>query len=109
MMNLGGPATREDVYPFLKRLFSDHDIIPLPFQKYLGPLIAKRRTSKIQLQYDKIGGGSPIRMWTEKQALLMERKLDEICPDAGGLECQNIYIFCSKAKGERQPMFGDVG
>lgn len=67
MLNLGGPEKLSDVHDFLLRLFSDRDLIKLPFQKYLAPFIAKRRTPKIQDQYSKIGGGSPIKMWTEKQ------------------------------------------
>ena len=36
-----------EVEPFLTRLFSDGDLIPLPFQSQLAPWIAKRRTPKI--------------------------------------------------------------
>jgi len=82
MLNLGGPSTLEDVQPFLHRLFSDPDLIPIPFQKHLAPLIAKRRTPKIQAQYAQIGGGSPIRYWTEKQGKLLEQKLDQMCPES---------------------------
>ncbi|CAF0872456.1 unnamed protein product [Didymodactylos carnosus] len=80
LLNMGGPETVDDVYDFLLRLFSDKDLIPLPAQKQLGPLIAKRRTPRIQEQYAKIGGGSPIRMWTEKQAKGMINILDKISP-----------------------------
>ena len=45
--------------------------------------IARRRTPKIQKQYEKIGGGSPIKMWTEKQGEGMVRLLDEMCPETG--------------------------
>jgi hypothetical protein len=34
MLNMGGPEKIEDVHGFLFRLFSDHDLIPLPAQKY---------------------------------------------------------------------------
>lgn len=47
--------------------------------------IARRRTPKIQEQYQKIGGGSPIKMWTEKQGEGMVRLLDDMCPDTGTL------------------------
>jgi hypothetical protein len=30
MMNLGGPATLDDVEPFLRRLFADKEILQLP-------------------------------------------------------------------------------
>ncbi|KAF3939569.1 Ferrochelatase [Dactylella cylindrospora] len=66
---MGGPSTTDEVGDFLSRLFADGDLIPLgPLQKYLGPLISRRRTPKIQEQYSEIGGGSPIRKWSELQA-----------------------------------------
>ncbi len=81
MMNLGGPEKSKDTFDFLNRLFSDKDLIPLgPLQKWLGPLIAKRRTPSIIKQYDQIGGGSPIKMWTEKQGQAMVKLLDKISP-----------------------------
>jgi ferrochelatase len=49
--------------------------------RYLAPFIAKRRTPKIMDQYAKIGGGSPIKMWTEKQGEGMVKLLDEISPE----------------------------
>ncbi|XP_054162405.1 ferrochelatase, mitochondrial-like [Oppia nitens] len=82
MLNMGGPDTLDEVQPFLTRLFTDKDIIPLPAQSKLGPLIAKRRTPKIQEKYGQIGGGSPIKQWTEKQGLLLTKMLDEISPDS---------------------------
>ena len=60
---------------------SDGDLIPLGrLQNYLGPLISKRRTPKIQKQYAAIGGGSPIRKWSEHQAEEMCKILDKISP-----------------------------
>ena len=49
----------------------------------LAKFIAKRRTPKIQEQYNKIGGGSPIKMWTEKQGEGMVKILDKISPQTG--------------------------
>ena len=57
-------------------------MIPLGrFQTYLGPLIARRRTPKIQKQYAEIGGGSPIRKWSEYQAAEMCKLLDKMSPE----------------------------
>ncbi|KAJ9124317.1 hypothetical protein QFC22_001117 [Naganishia vaughanmartiniae] len=69
-----------EVHDFLSRLFHDHDLIPLPFQSYLAPLIAKRRTPKIEKQYTEIGGGSPILRWTRTQGAAMCALLDELNP-----------------------------
>jgi ferrochelatase len=85
MMNMGGPHDLEHVEPFLTNLFSDHDLIPIPFQSQIAPWIAKRRTPQIKEQYSKIGGGSPIRMWTEKQGELLAKSMDEISPDTGNI------------------------
>ncbi|KAL1984702.1 hypothetical protein VTN96DRAFT_8735 [Rasamsonia emersonii] len=81
-LNMGGPSTTDDVEDFLSRLFADGDLIPLGrLQKYLGPLIARRRTPMIQKQYADIGGGSPIRKWSEYQCAEMCKILDEISPE----------------------------
>lgn len=65
-------------------LQADADLIPLgPLQSYLGPLIALRRTPKIQKQYAAIGGGSPIRKWSEYQSAEMCKILDRISPGTG--------------------------
>jgi len=81
MLNMGGPETLNDVNGFLTRLFLDRDLMVLPLQKRLGPLIAKRRTPKIQEQYDKIGGGSPIYYWTNLQGQKMVEILDRLSPE----------------------------
>ncbi|CAO3621229.1 unnamed protein product [Cunninghamella blakesleeana] len=77
---MGGPQTLDDVHDFLLNLFSDRDIMKLPFQSSLAKWIAKRRTPSIKEQYDAIGGGSPILKWTKKQGEAMEKILDEISP-----------------------------
>lgn len=80
-MNMGGPAKVADTGDFLSRLFHDKDLIPLPFQSYMAPVIARRRTPKIEEQYEKIGGGSPILKWTREQGAGMVKILDELCPE----------------------------
>ncbi|PSR90666.1 ferrochelatase-like protein [Coniella lustricola] len=81
-LNMGGPSTTDEVGGFLSRLFADGDLIPLGrLQNYLGPLISKRRTPKIQKQYAEIGGGSPIRKWSEYQAAEMCKILDQTHPE----------------------------
>ncbi|RPB10421.1 ferrochelatase-domain-containing protein [Morchella conica CCBAS932] len=81
LLNMGGPSTVPEVHDFLSRLFADGDLIPLgPLQKYLGPLIARRRTPKIEAQYSVIGGGSPIRRWSTLQATEACKLLDTLHP-----------------------------
>lgn len=80
---MGGPKTLDDVYNFLHNLFSDRDLMQLPFQKWAAKFIARRRTPQIMEQYQAIGGGSPILSWTRKQGEAMEKLLDEISPETG--------------------------
>ncbi|OLL21919.1 Ferrochelatase, mitochondrial, partial [Neolecta irregularis DAH-3] len=83
-MNMGGPTTLCEVQPFLTRLFTDPDIIPLgPFQSTIGKWIARRRTPKIQASYSAIGGGSPIRHWSTVQAQSICKYLDKTTPETG--------------------------
>ncbi|AFY71473.1 ferrochelatase [Thalassoporum mexicanum PCC 7367] len=70
LLNLGGPERQEDVYMFLYNLFSDPDLIRLPFpflQKPVASLIAATRSPITKENYKLIGGGSPLRQITEEQ------------------------------------------
>ncbi|MBX7219891.1 MAG: ferrochelatase [Blastocatellia bacterium] len=89
LVNLGGPEKIEDVYPFLFNLFSDPEIIQLPFsflQKPVAWLIATTRRKKSEGYYRKIGNGSPQRALTEKQAAALQAELQR-----QGLEAK-VYV-----------------
>lgn len=80
LLNLGGPEQLEDVRPFLYNLFSDPEIIRLPFpwmQRPLAWLISTLRYSKSQENYKSIGGGSPLRRITEEQAVALQDQLKQ--------------------------------
>ena len=81
MMNLGGPATLDEVEPFLLELFADREIIQLPMQRWLGPFIARRRAPRVRGLYDSIGGGSPILRYTRAQGQGMIERLDRLSPE----------------------------
>lgn len=84
LLNLGGPDSLEAVEPFLYNLFSDPDIIDFPgsflFRKLLAKLISTRRAPMVQKQYEKIGGKSPLKDHTLKQASMLEERLNERFP-----------------------------
>jgi ferrochelatase len=79
LFQLGGPDTLEAIEPFLYNLFCDPDIIDFPFarigRKPLAKLISTTRARKVQHHYAMIGGGSPIRRFTEQQARALEAEL----------------------------------
>jgi protoporphyrin/coproporphyrin ferrochelatase len=79
LFQLGGPDRLEAIEPFLYNLFCDPDIIDFPFarigRKPLARLISATRARKVQHHYSVIGGGSPIRRFTDQQARALENKL----------------------------------
>ena len=86
LFQLGGPDTLEAIEPFLFNLFCDPDIIDFPFarigRKPLAKLISSTRARRVQHHYATIGGGSPIRRFTEQQARALQLKLREFGVDA---------------------------
>jgi protoporphyrin/coproporphyrin ferrochelatase len=86
LFQLGGPDTLEAIEPFLYNLFCDPDIIDFPFarigRKPLAKLISVTRSKKVQHHYATIGGGSPIRRHTERQARALEAELRDQGIDA---------------------------
>jgi ferrochelatase len=77
LFNLGGPDSLSSVEPFLRNLFSDPAIIPLPgwLRAPLARWIAKRRAPVAQEIYRRIGGRSPLLDETRAQAESLERAL----------------------------------
>lgn len=86
LFQLGGPDTLAAIEPFLYNLFCDPDIIDFPFarigRKPLAKLISTTRARKVQRHYATIGGGSPIRRFTERQARALEAELENQGLDA---------------------------
>lgn len=79
LFQLGGPDTLEAIEPFLFNLFCDPDIIDFPGarlgRRALAKVISSTRARKVQHHYAVIGGGSPIRRFTEQQARSLQLKL----------------------------------
>jgi len=84
LLNLGGPDSLDAVEPFLFNLFSDPDIIDFPlsflFRKRLAKMISTRRAPMVIEQYREIGGKSPLKDHTLRQARLLEEKLSKKIP-----------------------------
>jgi ferrochelatase len=81
LLNLGGPDSLDAVRPFLYNLFCDPEIINFPlsflFRKRLARIISDKRSPKVMLQYREIGGKSPLKELTHKQAIALEKTLKE--------------------------------
>jgi ferrochelatase len=107
LFQLGGPDTLAAIEPFLYNLFCDPDIIDFPFarigRKPLAKLISTTRARKVQHHYATIGGGSPIRRFTERQARALETELTNHGLDARCFVAMRYWHpFTSEAIAELQ-------
>lgn len=84
LFQLGGPDSLNAVEPFLFNLFCDPDIINFPFARLarqpLARLVARHRAGKVRAHYAEIGGGSPIRELSLRQARALEAELCKTLP-----------------------------
>ncbi len=78
---LGGPESVDEVEPFIKSIFADPHLVPLPggsrTRAALSTLIAKLRAPRSRKNYEAIGGGSPIVATTQGQAEALASELTE--------------------------------
>ncbi len=86
LLQMGGPCCISGIEGFLFNLFNDRFIIQLPrflkpFQKYLAKFIAAQRAPKVAVNYEMIGGRSPILYETQLQAKALEDELNSKTDD----------------------------
>lgn len=69
LVNFGGPRQTNEIFPFLQELLCDRDVVRTRFPQFLHNAlftrIARKRSLKIQHDYELIGGKSPIYFDTE--------------------------------------------
>jgi len=80
LLQFGGPDSPEAIRPFLRDLFDDPEILAFPaiVRKPLAWTIAKFRAPLVAENYAKMGGASPIGMWTAKQADALRRAMPDV-------------------------------
>lgn len=78
LLAMGGADSAEAVEPFLRNLFADPLIIPVPgpawFRRAVGRRIAQKRAPIVRPYYERIGF-SPLNRTTEAQARALEARL----------------------------------
>ncbi len=106
LLNLGGPSSLRDVQPFLYRLFSDSDIIPVPFervfQKPVAYFISVLRNKKSWGYYSAIGGRSPLLEITRLQASTLEERLQHRFKDA------KVYIAMRYSQPDTESVWPEI-
>ncbi len=80
LVNFGGPRNLDEIRSFLTELLCDPDVIRTRFPKFFHNLlftrIAKKRSQAIRVDYEEIGGKSPIYFDTEILAKILSDKLN---------------------------------
>lgn len=79
LANFGGPRDLEEVFPFLKELLTDQDLIdtgwPAWWHRFFFSQVARKRSKKVVHDYALIGGKSPIFEDTEAIAERLSKRL----------------------------------
>lgn len=101
LLQMGGPYTNDLVEPFLYNLFSDREIIQLPFflqpfQGLIARRISRKRAIHVRKLYQSIGGGSPIFQHTVGLA----KELQEILQNQYGPIATTLVMRYSKPRAE---------
>ncbi len=80
LVNMGGPASNADVAPYMRAIFADPYILPVPdfLRGFISNMIVRKRTESVIDKYNLIGGPSPLLKWTEKQTNLIRADLNEM-------------------------------
>ncbi|NGX42063.1 MAG: Ferrochelatase [Chlamydiae bacterium] len=108
----GGPRDLKEVFPFLQSLLTDQEIIRTKLPKIIHRLlftrIAKKRSKKLSMDYETIGGKSPIFADTEALKHSLSRHLkgpiitfhrylpathNDFIHAAHNLQCDEIRVF----------------
>ena len=78
LLNMGGAANLEEIRVFLRGMFRDPAILPLPapLRALIAFAISRARSLAMRAKYQKIGGGSPILEITRAQAEELQKALE---------------------------------
>ncbi len=79
LMNYGGPTRAEECGPYLRNIFMDPDLIPIPgfVRPLVASLVARRRAPVLAKNYEAMGQFSPTLRETSAQAHALESSLGE--------------------------------
>jgi len=79
LAGLGSPDSTDSVEPFLRNLFVDPAVLPIPYplNRLVGAMIVRKRLAAVKERYLEIGygGGSPQLDWTTRQCEELEGRL----------------------------------
>jgi ferrochelatase len=79
MTNYGGPEGPEDCEPYIRNIFMDPDLIPVPvlLRPWIAKRTARRRAPVLQKSYEAMGRYSPILEQSRAQAEALQAALGD--------------------------------
>lgn len=90
LFNLGGPASLDDVEPFLYNLLMDPAFLDLPvggrLRHWLAQLWAHTRAKTLRDRYEMIGGGCPLTRLAKEQAEALQGHLNDRYGEPAGVD-----------------------
>lgn len=98
LFNLGGPDSLDAVRPFLRNLFMDPAILPMPalMRALLAWRISSKRAPITREIYTHLGGKSPLLELTTAQAVALEGPRKEA--KAHGIRLAHMLLDAGAAK-----------
>ncbi len=81
LLNMGGPNSLEEVELFLKNMFNDPNILPIKnelLRKLVAFMITASRKKEARTNYEKLGGKSPLNLYTKKLIEKLSKYLPEL-------------------------------
>jgi ferrochelatase len=90
LVNMGGPSGLSEVEPYLRAIFNDPAILPVPnaLRPFIASRIAARRRDKVAERYRLAGGSSPLYHWTPILRELVQTEFDQ-----AGIAASVAYAF----------------
>jgi ferrochelatase len=78
LLNMGGPRSLSEVEVFLKNMFSDTNILPIisPMRQLIASIIINKRLEDVKLNYQELGGKSPLLEITQTLIEKLQARLD---------------------------------
>ncbi len=83
LVNMGGPSSLSEIKDYLKAIFRDPAILPMPglIREILAIYISRKRAPIVAKRYELIGGASPLPKWTEKLKYMVETAVKDLGKD----------------------------
>lgn len=103
---MGGPESESEIKEFIRSLLGDPFVTGMPgmLRSFLSWMISTTRAPKVAAHYRMIGGKSPLREWTRKQAEKVESLLK---PEIARLYACDAYSYSEPRIADRLAELAD--